>query len=201
MFTGIVEEVGRLVAVDAGPGATRMTIAAPAVCAELAAGQSVAVNGVCLTVTGVEKAAFRIDLIGETLARSSLGQLAAGASVNLERAVPLGGRLGGHLVQGHVDGVGRLTDRRPGDRGELLRVAIPEQLARYVVEKGSIALDGVSLTVAAVEGSAVTVALIPTTLAATTLGDLPVGAAVNVEVDVVAKYVERLLAATAGSRP
>ena len=209
MFTGIVEEIGTLlVREELGPQgqdkAARLQIRARTVLDGVALGDSSAVNGVCLTVTGVQPDGtggfWSTDVMAETLARSSLGRLAAGDAVNLERAVTPHTRLGGHLVQGHVDGVGTVLTRTPGEHWEVVRIALPPALARYVVEKGSVAVDGVSLTVSAV--SAVDdpepwfeISLIPTTLRETTLGAVPPGSPVNLEVDVIAKYVERLLGA------
>ncbi|GAA3382769.1 riboflavin synthase [Cryptosporangium minutisporangium] len=218
MFTGIVEELGTLAGIDRLDRAARLTLKGPRVAADAAHGDSIAVNGVCLTVVSVEDAdAFTADVMAETLARSALGGLEPGDPVNLERAATLSTRLGGHLVQGHVDGVGTVLERRPdnelfstsgppqgaattGKAGrkefanwEIVRIALPPALGRYVVEKGSIAVDGVSLTVTAVTAEYFEVSLIPTTLAATTLGTRGVGAPVNLEVDVVAKYVEKLL--------
>jgi len=230
VFTGIVEELGTVESVAPG----RLVVAGKTVCADARPGDSIAVNGVCLTVVDTDGELFAADVMRETLDRSSLGELRPGDRVNLERAATLGTRLGGHLVQGHVDGVGTITRREPG-RGpgggwETVRFALPARLARYVAEKGSIAVDGVSLTVAAVgaesaaggrsddgsephgeargsdwsQESAVKrpepgpwfeVGLIPTTLALTTLGTKGVGEPVNLEVDVIAKYVERLLGA------
>ncbi|HEX8134366.1 MAG TPA: riboflavin synthase [Actinomycetes bacterium] len=209
MFTGIVEGTGTVVALTrsgSGDGA-RLEVDAPWPPDELAVGDSVAVDGCCLTVVARTPGGFAADLVAETLRRTALGRLATGARVNLERPLALGGRLGGHLVQGHVDGVGRVLDCRPvgpegsGEpqggapvgQGEEVRVELPEDLARYVVEKGSIAVDGVSLTVAAAGPDWFTVALVPHTLAATTLGERDPGDPVHLEVDVVAKYVERLL--------
>lgn len=197
MFTGIVEEIGEVLAVDGAAGSARITVRGPVVTADAAHGDSIAVAGVCLTVTGdVVAGAFTADVMRETLDRTTLGRLRAGDPVNLERAVPAAGRLGGHVVQGHVDGVGRVVERTPGERWETVRIAVPPRLARYVAEKGSVAVDGVSLTVASVDDGAeptFTVGLIPTTLQATTLGRAPVGAEVNIEVDVIAKYVARLV--------
>ena len=167
-------------------------------------GSSIAVSGVCLTVTETDGDQFTADVMGETLARSTLGALSPGGPVNLERPVPAGGRLDGHIVQGHVDGTGVITESRPADRWRVLRISIPAELSRYIAEKGSVAVDGVSLTVSGVSDAAVSgagdaggwfeVSLIPETLARTTLGSVAVGDQVNLEVDVIAKYVERLLA-------
>ncbi|MGY1689742.1 riboflavin synthase [Geodermatophilus sp. SYSU D01105] len=202
MFTGIVEEIGTLLVREDQQDAARLRIRARRALEGVALGDSIAVNGVCLTVTGVDGAdgVWSTDVMAETLRRSSLGALAGGDAVNLERAVTPHTRLGGHLVQGHVDGVGTVLTRTPSEHWEVVRVSLPPELARYVVEKGSVAVDGVSLTVSAV--SAVDdpepwfeVSLIPTTLRETTLGSVPPGSPVNLEVDVVAKYVERLLGA------
>jgi riboflavin synthase len=195
MFTGIVEGTGTVVALTrsgSGDGA-RLEVDAPWPPGELAVGDSVAVDGCCLTVVARTPGGFAADLVAETLRRTALGRLAMGARVNLERPLALGGRLGGHLVQGHVDGVGRVLGRRPVGAGQEVRVELPEDLARYVVEKGSIAVDGVSLTVTAAGPDWFTVALVPHTLAATTLGERGHGDPVHLEVDVVAKYVERLV--------
>jgi riboflavin synthase len=201
MFTGIVEERGEVAALGArGDGAT-LTVAGPLVTADAGHGGSIAVNGVCLTVTAVEGTAFTADVMAETLARTTLGGLAPGSPVNLERPLSLGGRLGGHLVQGHVDAVGTIASRRPGENTDVMRITLPASLARYVAAKGSIAVDGVSLTVSAVGGGTgaeppwFEVSLIPATLALTTLGAVRPGSGVNLEVDVIGKYVERLLGA------
>ena len=214
MFTGIVEEIGEVAAVRRTDEVLELTVRGPTVSSDARHGDSIAVSGVCLTVTAVEPAdavggpagdpddagrgAFRVELVPETLARTSLADVRAGTRVNLERAVAVGGRLGGHIVQGHVDGVGTLLRRDPGARSDELCFSLPGTLARYVVEKGSITVDGVSLTVAGTDGATFSVALIPTTLAHTTLGSRAVGDTVNLEVDVVAKYVERLTAGYAG---
>ena len=202
MFTGIVEEVGVLLALEEQQDSARLRIRARRALEGVALGDSIAVNGVCLTVTGADGEEWTTDVMAETLRRSSIGALGAGDPVNLERAVTAHTRLGGHLVQGHVDGVGTVLTRTPGEHWEVVRIALPAELARYVVEKGSITVDGVSLTVSAV--SAVDdpepwfeVSLIPTTLRETTLGAVPPGSPVNLEVDVIAKYVERLLGARA----
>lgn len=195
MFTGIVEEIGEVLGVRDSAEIVVLTVHGPMVTADARHGDSIAVNGVCLTVTdrdGSTDGTFTVELVPETLARSSLSDVATGARVNLERAVPAGGRLGGHIVQGHVDGVTTLVSRMPGERSEELRFKLPVDLARYVVEKGSIAVDGVSLTVAGIDADGFTVALIPTTLSQTTLGGRRPGDTVNLEVDVIAKYVERL---------
>ncbi|WP_367126220.1 riboflavin synthase [Streptomyces phytohabitans] len=197
MFTGIVEELGEVVAVENRGDSSRFRLRGPLVTEGARHGDSIAVNGVCLTVVTVDDGAFTADVMAETLHRSCLGALRTGDRVNLERPMALGGRLGGHLVQGHVDGTGTLTERVPGDHWELVRVALPDGLARYVVEKGSITVDGVSLTVVEAGDDSFTVSLIPTTLDLTTLGVKRVGDPVNLEVDVLAKYVERLLGANA----
>ena len=198
MFTGIVEEVGTLVVREDQSDAAVLQIRAERVLEDVALGDSIAVNGVCLTVTGVTDGVWSTDVMAETLRRSSLGSATAGSLVNLERAVTPHTRLGGHLMQGHVDGVGRIVARTPGEHWEVVRVALPPELARYVVEKGSIAVDGVSLTVSALADDQepwFEVSLIPTTLRETTLGQRAPGDTVNLEVDVIAKYVERLLGA------
>ena len=197
MFTGIVEELGEVVAVDDLGDAARLTVRGPRVTGGVANGDSIAVNGVCLTVSSHTGDAFTADVMRETLTRSSLGALAPGAAVNLERSVRLADRLGGHLVQGHVDGTGAIASRAPADHWELVRIAMPPGLARYVVEKGSVAVDGISLTIVAVAdtGEWLEVSLIPETLKRTTLGVKQPGETVNLEVDVIAKYVEKLLGA------
>ncbi|ANZ19877.1 riboflavin synthase [Streptomyces noursei] len=193
MFTGIVEELGEVVAVENLGDAARFRLRGPVVTEGAKHGDSIAVNGVCLTVVDTADGEFTADVMAETLHRSSLGALTTGSRVNLERPMALGGRLGGHLVQGHVDGTGTLVERTPGEHWELVKVALPTQLARYVVEKGSITVDGVSLTVVDAADDYFTISLIPTTLALTTLGIKQPGDPVNLEVDVLAKYVERLL--------
>jgi riboflavin synthase len=196
MFTGIVEGTGTVaaLAVAADGGGARLEVEAPWLAGDLRLGESVAVNGCCVTVAAPVAAGFAADLVAETLRRTALGGLAAGDRVNLERPMALGGRLGGHLVQGHVDGVARIIDRTAVGDGEEVRVELPGALERYVVEKGSIAVDGVSLTVAGVGPGWFAVALVPHTLEVTTLGDRRPGDPVQLEVDVVAKYVERLVA-------
>jgi riboflavin synthase len=193
VFTGIIEELGALVRSDDLGTAARFTLRGPLVTGDAAHGDSVAVNGVCLTVVDVEGDTFTADVMKETLDRSSLGALAEGAPVNLERAATLSSRLGGHLVQGHVDGTAVVLERVPDEHWEIVRFSLPPALARYVVEKGSITVDGISLTVAGVGPDEFSVSLIPTTLRLTTLGTKGVGDPVNLEVDVVAKYVEKLL--------
>ncbi|GAA4425256.1 riboflavin synthase [Georgenia halophila] len=195
MFTGLVEEVGTVGGRQDTGGTGVLRIDATTVTEELRVGDSVAVAGVCLTVTGHDARGFTADVVPETLARTTLGRLASGTRVNLERAVQAGGRLGGHIVQGHVDGVATVAARAPGARWDDVDLDLPGPLARYVAEKGSVAVEGVSLTVALVDGARFGVSLIPSTLAATTLDSLAVGDPVNVEVDVVAKYVERLVTA------
>ena len=200
MFTGIVEELGEVVAVEPLQDASRLTVRGPLVTSDAGHGDSISVNGVCLTVVSSADGAFTADVMAETLRRSSLGDIRTGSPVNLERAVRVSDRLGGHVVQGHVDGTGSIERVTPDEHWTVVRISLPEDLRRYVVEKGSITVDGVSLTVSAV--SAVDdpapwfeVSLIPTTLRETTLGERTPGDPVNLEVDVIAKYVERLTAA------
>jgi riboflavin synthase len=197
MFTGIVEELGEVTAWEDLPDAARITVRGPLVTQDAGHGDSIAVNGVCLTVVSNADGAFTADVMRETLDRSSLGALRVGSPVNLERAVRLQDRLGGHLVQGHVDGTGEILGKDPSEHWTVVRVSLPADLDRYVVEKGSIAVDGVSLTVSATGTGWFEVSLIPTTLALTTLGGKDVGAPVNLEVDITAKYVEKLLGARA----
>ncbi len=193
MFTGIVEELGGVAAVTDLGDAARISIRGSTVTADARHGDSIAVNGVCLTVVDVDGDIFTADVMKETLDRSSLDALEPGDPVNLERAATLGSRLGGHLVQGHVDGIGRIVNRKPAEQWEIVTISIPAELTRYVVEKGSITVDGVSLTVTEAGDSEFSVSLIPTTLGLTTLGRKGVGAPVNLEVDVIAKYVEKML--------
>jgi len=201
VFTGIVEELGEVVALQRGRDSARLTVRGPEVSADASRGDSIAINGVCLTVTLTGGGEFTADVMGETLDRSSLGALVPGGPVNLERPVRADSRLGGHIVQGHVDGTGTIAARSPADGWEVVRISVPAELSRYVIEKGSVAVDGVSLTVSALsplpalpEGAWLEVSLIPETLARTTLGRKQPGELVNLEVDLIAKYVERLLA-------
>ncbi|MEV0731738.1 MULTISPECIES: riboflavin synthase [Polymorphospora] len=197
MFTGIVEELGEIIRVtDTGTDSVLVAVRGPVVAPDARHGDSISVNGVCLTVVDVDGDVFTADVMGETLRRSSLGALAEGDRVNLERAATLATRLGGHLVQGHVDGVATITAREPAEKWETVRFSLPADLARYVVEKGSITVDGVSLTVVDVDDDSFSVGLIPTTLTLTTFGRKGVGDPVNLEVDVIAKYVEKLLGGT-----
>ena len=198
MFTGIVAELGEVAGIQRRGDAARLTIRGST--EGVSEGESIAVNGVCLTVTGVSDGTFTADVMGETLDRTSLGALTPGAPVNLERSVRLADRLGGHLVQGHVDATGTVVSRSPAADWDQVRISLPAGIARYVVHKGSICVDGVSLTVSALgsadagpEGAWFEVSLIPETLKRTTLGTRQPGDAVNLEVDVIAKYVERLL--------
>lgn len=204
MFTGIVEERGEIIARDDLDRAARLQIRGPLVTSDASHGDSIAVNGVCLTVAGLDGDVFSVDVMDETLQRSSLARLRAGSPVNLERAMSADGRFGGHIVQGHVDGVGEVVRIDPTEHWTVVRIAVPAELARYVVEKGSITLDGTSLTVSGLgeeDGRAwLEVSLIPTTLAETTLGLARTGDPVNLEVDVIAKYVERLTGAGAPNR-
>ena len=204
MFTGIIEEIGVVEKLERGGGTpattgdgldARLTVRGPLVASDARLGDSIAVGGVCLTVTDLPgDGTFAVDVMPESLRRTALGDLAAGSPVNLERAVRADGRLGGHIVQGHVDGVGTIVRRAPGPRWDDVEIDLAPELARYVAEKGSITVSGVSLTVTHVRDDGFGVSLIPTTLEATTLGLLAPGAQVNIEVDVLAKYVERLLA-------
>ncbi|HEX3706025.1 MAG TPA: riboflavin synthase [Mycobacteriales bacterium] len=192
MFTGIVEDLGSIEAIEDLADAVRLTVQG-VLLEGLAGGESVAVNGVCLTVADIHHSGFTADVMQETLRRTSLGTLGVGSRVNLERSVTPTTRLGGHIVQGHVDGVATVVATRTSEHWREVDLEVPAELVRYVVEKGSIALDGVSLTVASITGPVVRVSLIPETLSRTTFGARETGDAVNVEVDVLAKYVERLL--------
>jgi riboflavin synthase len=197
MYTGIVEELGEVVWLEHLEGAARITVRGPLVISDAAPGDSLSINGVCLTVTAAHDGTFTADVMAETLSRSSLGDLRPGSPVNLERSVRPDGRLGGHLVQGHVDGVGAIISRSPAEHWDVVRISLPEGLVRYVVEKGSVGVDGVSLTVTATSDAEgppwFEVSLIPETLRRTTLGRKLPGDTVNLEVDVIAKYVEKLL--------
>jgi riboflavin synthase len=193
MFTGIVEELGTVQRLADLGDAARIAIRGEKVTADARHGDSIAVNGVCLTVLESGDGVFTADVMKETLDRSSLGALTVGDPVNLELPATLSTRLGGHLVQGHVDGVGTVLSRQPGQHWEIVTISLPPPLARYVVEKGSITVDGISLTVASVTDRDFTVSLIPTTLKLTTLGHKGPGDPVNLEVDVIAKYVEKLV--------
>ena len=193
MFTGIVREVAEVEAVDGGRDGATLRLRAPATAAATATGDSVAVNGVCLTATAVADDTLTFDTVPETLARSTLGRLERGARVNVEPALRAGEPLGGHLVQGHVDGVARAARVEAEGDGRRLVLELPPELARYCAEKGSVTVEGVSLTIAAVDAETIEIALVPHTLAATTLGGLTPGDVVNLEVDVLAKYVERLM--------
>ncbi|MEU2264168.1 riboflavin synthase [Streptomyces sp. NPDC019645] len=193
MFTGIVEELGEVTAVEDLGDASRFRLRGPVVTDGAKHGDSIAVNGVCLTVVETADGEFTADVMAETLKRSSLGALGAGSRVNLERPMVADGRFGGHIVQGHVDGTGTIVERTPSEHWEIVKVSLPAELSRYVVEKGSITVDGVSLTVVDAGRDHFTVSLIPTTLALTTLGAKQPGDPVNLEVDIVAKYVERML--------
>lgn len=197
MFTGIIEELGEVAALTRMGDAARLRVRGPRVCSDVRHGDSIAVNGVCLTAVDADGQGFSADIMAETLARTGLGQLVVGDRVNLERPVSVAGRLGGHIVQGHVDGLGVVVSRAPSERWEVVTVAVPTELGKYLVAKGSVTIDGVSLTVVDVADSPIqttfTVSLIPTTLSETTLGSRAVGERVNIEVDVLAKYVERLM--------
>ncbi|MCH9830341.1 MAG: riboflavin synthase [Actinomycetia bacterium] len=201
MFTGIIETTGSVLSINPTSDSSRITFTAPVVLSDAAIGASIAVNGVCLTVTEFDSDNFSADLMHETLKRSSLGNLTPGDRVNIERAMPLSGRLGGHIVQGHVDAIATVRSIEPSEDWTLITCDLPTSIARYVVEKGSITVSGVSLTVVQVSEATETapwfsVSLIPTTLRDTTLGTISVGDHVNLEVDALAKYVERILAFT-----
>jgi len=198
VFTGIVRELGRVGAVEGGADGVRLVVEAPQTAAQAALGDSVAVDGVCLTVVETTDGRLAFDAVPETLSRPPLGRRAAGGGVSVEGALRAGEPLGGHIVQGHVDGVGRVRSAEPEGDGRRIWVDVPPDLARYTVEKGSITVEGASLTVADIDGAGFAVALIPHTLEATTLGSLAAGDPVNLEVDVLAKYVERLLASSMG---
>jgi riboflavin synthase len=193
MFTGIVEELGTVQAVERQSDAVRLTVRADTVLEDAGLGDSISVNGCCLTVAERTDTTWTADVMAETLDKTGLGSLSPGDRVNLERAVTAGTRLGGHLVQGHVDAVGRVTAREPGEHWEVVTIAMPRDLSPYLVGKGSITVDGVSLTVVRVDDDAFTVSLIPETLRRTTLGFRAPGDAVNLEVDVIGKYVARQL--------
>jgi riboflavin synthase len=196
MFTGIVEELGEIIRLTEGAeDSAVIAVRGPLVTSDARHGDSISVNGCCLTVIDNVDGVFTADVMGETLRRTSLGALRTGSNVNLERAAALGSRLGGHLVQGHVDGVARIIAREPADQWEVVRFSLPPELAKYVVEKGSITVDGVSLTVMAVDGDSFAVGMIPATSKLTVLGSKAIGDPVNLEVDVIAKYVEKMLGA------
>ncbi|HET8614731.1 MAG TPA: riboflavin synthase [Actinomycetales bacterium] len=195
MFTSIVEELGEVVELERGETSARLTVRGPLATSDAVQGASIAVNGVCLTVVERVDGCFTADVMAETLTRTALGDLRPGSSVNLERAMPADGRFGGHVVQGHVDGTAQVVSREPGDRWDVVTFTLPPELARYVALKGSVTVDGVSLTVSDVTDSTFAVSLIPTTLERTTLGRRQLRDRVNLEVDVIAKYVERLVGA------
>jgi riboflavin synthase len=196
MFTGLIAELGRVIAVEKSESSAIFTINAPKLIGEIAVGDSVAVNGVCLTATSISSTEFTADVMVQTLSMTSLSQIDVGSAVNLELAAQLNARLGGHLVQGHVDGVGTVVGLTPGDKWAQFDITVPSHLSKYIVNQGSICLDGVSLTVGSIDDATdvVTVWLIPETLERTNFSTKKLGDLVNIEVDVLAKYVERLLA-------
>ncbi|GAA1238899.1 riboflavin synthase [Microbacterium phyllosphaerae] len=199
MFTGIIEEIGEITAISPAGDGWRLTVRAPKAASDAIHGESIAVSGVCLTVVGSTPDTFDADVMKQTLDVAALGGASVGTRVNIEKAMPVGARLGGHIVQGHVDGVGSIVDVRPGEQWSVLRISLPDDLAPLVVDKGSISVDGTSLTVSAVspvdaESPWFEISLIPETLAATTLGSRAVGDRVNLETDILARHVERLLA-------
>lgn len=193
MFTGIIEELGTVLGLKRGSNSSQISIQADRVLEDVKLGDSIAINGVCLTVTGFDRHRFSADMMAETLARTNLGDLGNGHKVNLERASRLGDRMGGHLVQGHVDGIGKLVEEQVVDIARVLRIQAPLEVLKYTVPKGSIAIDGISLTVVAVFPDSFTVSIIPHTAAMTTLGFKKPGATVNLEADIIGRYVERLL--------
>ncbi len=191
MFTGLVEEIGRVLAVRRGADSARLRIAAGKVMQDMAVGDSIAVNGVCLTVTSFDNTSFSADVMAETLSKTNLGKLQPGDRVNLERALRLGDRLGGHLVSGHIDGVGEIVRKETRDIATLVTISAPREVMRYIIKKGSVAVDGTSLTVVDHDESTFVVSLIPHTARATVLGEKKTGASVNLEGDMIGKYVER----------
>lgn len=193
MFTGIIEEIGTIRTINRGAASAVFTIAAETVLKDVHLGDSIAVNGVCLTVTSFSKKQFTADVMHETLNRSSLGTLRPGSHVNLERAMKADGRFGGHIVSGHIDGTGTITDIKKDDNAIWYTIKTPPELMRFIIEKGSITIDGISLTVAAVAADSFSVSTIPHTNAVTTLGERKVGDLVNLETDIIGKYVERLM--------
>jgi riboflavin synthase len=200
MFTGLIEEVGTVKAVAMRQGARKFTISAGEVLNGLSIDDSVAVSGVCLTVVALLDHSFQVEAVAETLRKTTLGSWQSGRKVNLERSLRLADRMGGHLVQGHVDGVARVSDLQSPASGQLVSFALPGHLTKYVISEGSIAIDGVSLTVARLQENIATVSLIPHTLQKTTLSDLHVGSQVNVEVDLIGKYIEKLMSAAASNK-
>ena len=200
MFSGIVESIGRVRKVEGGAGGVRLSFEAREVMAGARLGDSVSVDGACLTVVGFDEEGFEVDLAPETLRRTTLGELRPGSRCNLERAMALGDRLGGHLVTGHIDGVGAVSGRRPEGDSHWITVTAPEEVMRYIVQKGSVAVDGISLTVAACDAETFSVAVIPHTAEQTTLLEKEVGSNVNLEADLVGKYVEKLFASFAEAK-
>ena len=201
MFTGIIEELGRVRSLRTGSGRNILTIEAARVLEGSRIGDSISVNGVCLTVTGMGPGWFSADVMPETFRRTGLGALRAGAGVNLERALALGDRLGGHLVSGHIDGIGRVIARRPEENAVVFEVECGPEIRRYLATKGSVALDGISLTVGGLTSGGFWVSIIPHTLKVTTLGEKGPGDSVNIEVDLLARYLERLIAGNADRKP
>ncbi len=192
MFTGIIEEIGTVQAVQRGAKSSRLTIHGARVTEDMHEGDSISINGVCLTVTDFDKSSFTADVMPETLSRSNLGQLVPGSRVNLERALQLGGRLGGHLVSGHIDGTGRIGTRWRDENAEWFRISASKEILKYIAKKGSVAVDGISLTVVSVDSSGFTVSVIPHTMSETVITDKKSGDLVNIECDMIAKYLERL---------
>ena len=193
MFTGIIEEIGTVQAVMRGARSSQITVKAAKVLEDMHVGDSISTNGVCLTVTSFDRSSFTMDAMPETLARTNLGSLMPGSRVNLERALQLGGRLGGHLVSGHIDGTGRIANRRKDENAEWFTIAAGSEILKYIAEKGSVAVDGISLTVTGVDAGTFSVSIIPHTQDETTLTGKKAGETVNIECDMIAKYLERLM--------
>jgi riboflavin synthase len=193
MFTGIIEELGTVLAIEKQQDAIRLTIGAKKVLSDLGRGDSISCSGTCLTAIEIDDKGFTADVMLETLKRSSLSEVKVGDPINLERAMSATTRFGGHVVQGHVDGVGEVVSREPSENWEWVRIRVPQELLKYVVHKGSITFDGISLTVNDIEGDVIGLSLIPETLTVTTLGYKQPGALVNVEADILAKHIEKLM--------
>lgn len=201
MFTGLIETVGLVTRMEPVAGGAQLEIYAPDFGRDLAIGDSVAVNGSCLTIVSFDRGGFAVDVSSETIDKTTVRHMRTGSKVNLERAMRLSDRMGGHMVSGHIDGVGELVQRHVSGNSTAYQFAIPEELTAYVIDKGSISIDGISLTVARLKGNMVALSVIPHTEASTTLGEMPIGAPVNIEVDLIGKYVYRAMSAYMGDQP